>query len=165
VVVFPTADLGERPHTPGVYARMIPNLFSLPRAWPFVAVASLVLAGCASSPTRSSTVIQPPAPPGLPRPPALRIPNPRGVEPASVGDIVRVEREPPAGAMQPQEAPTSPQPFAGAVWQPGYYVWQQEQYVWVPGRWAQPPAGKTSWVAPRWEQRSGGYVFVEGYWR
>jgi hypothetical protein len=28
-----------------------------------------------------------------------------------------------------------------------------------------PPKANASWVAPRWERRADGYVFIEGYWR
>jgi hypothetical protein len=162
---FPARKKGERPGWVGVYARM--NAKSCAGKTLSVALGlSLTLwVGCASTATRSSTVIQPPAPPGLPKPPALRVPNPPGVEPPSVGNLIRVEREPPAQPPGPQEAPTSPQPYPEAVWQPGYYAWLNNQYTWVPGRWERPPQGRTAWVAPRWERRDNGYVFIEGYWR
>ncbi|HUR56579.1 MAG TPA: hypothetical protein VM029_02640 [Opitutaceae bacterium] len=119
-----------------------------------LAALTLGLAGCATSPTRSATVIQPPAPPGLPRPPALRIPN-----------IIRVHHEPPA-PLEPQEAPTSAQPHPEAVWVPGFYTWRENQYAWTPGTWQRPPDGRTTWVAPRVERRGDNeYVFTEGYWR
>ena len=38
-------------------------------------------------------------------------------------------------------------------------------YVWEPGRWDVPPHEHAVWVAPRWEHRSNGYVFIEGRWR
>jgi hypothetical protein len=142
------------------------KVFSSPVAFLLSALGALALGlgGCASTPTRSSTVIQPPAPPGLPRPPALRIPNPPGVEPPSVGNVVRVDREPPT-AVEPQQAPTSAQPFPEAVWVPGYYTWQQNQYTWTPASWQRPPAGRTTWVPPRWERRDDQFIFTEGYWR
>jgi hypothetical protein len=148
--------------TPGTSMR---GMTSKPSALCAAALLALVgggWAGCASHPTRSSTVIQPPTPPGLPKPPALRLRNPPGVEPASVGSLIRVEKDPPPA---PQEMPTSAQPFAGAVWVPGYYVWQNNQYTWLPGRWERPPEGRSVWVAPRWERRDNGYAFIEGYWR
>src|ERR1044071_2616860 len=79
---------------------------------------------------RSSTVIQPPAPPGLPKPPAIRLPNPPGLPPPpSVGDVVRVEKEPPAPREEPVPVATT-KPFPEAVWVPGYYVWHGKDYVW-----------------------------------
>jgi hypothetical protein len=57
--------------------------------------AAVTLTGVAAP--RSTTVIQPPAPPGLPRPPAIRLANPPGLPaPPSVGDVIRVEKAPPA---------------------------------------------------------------------
>lgn len=132
---------------------------------PIAALLVGTLAGCVSSPTRSSTVIQPPAPPGLPRPPALRIPNPPGApEPPTLGDVVRVEHEPPVYAP-PEEAPATGQPAAGMVWVPGHYTWQASQYAWVPGAWRQPPEGRSTWVPPHWEKSNEGYLFTEGMWR
>ena len=128
-------------------------------AWIATAV---FLGACASNEPRTTTVIQPPKPPGLPRPPALRIPNPPGVEPPSLGNVVRVERHPPA---RPEELSPTSQPYPDAVWQPGYWAWQNNQYVWINGRWDRPPRPGAVWVAPRWEQRDNGYVFIEGYWR
>jgi hypothetical protein len=159
--VFPKVKRGERPDSAGVYARMNAKCWA-GRIFAGALVAIGLFTGCASHPTRSSTVIQPPTPPGLPKPPALRVPNIPGAEPPSVGNLIRVEHEPPPG---PQEAPTSAQPFPEAVWVPGYYVWQNNQYTWTPGRWERPPQGRTIWVAPRWEKRDNGYAFIEGYWR
>jgi hypothetical protein len=123
---------------------------------------AMLLGACSSHEPRTTTVIQPPKPPGLPRPPALRIPNPPGVEPPSVGSLVRVEREPPA--RREELSPTS-QPYPDAVWQPGYWAWQNNQYVWINGRWDRPPRPGAVWVAPQWEQRENGYVFIAGHWR
>ena len=124
-------------------------------------VLAALLGACANTP-RTTTVIDPPSPRGLPKLPAIRIPNPPGVEPPTVGNIVRVERQPPA--TQTELTPTS-QPFPDAVWIPGYYVWQNNQYVWTAGRWDRPPRPGAVWVEPRWEPRGNGYVFIEGYWR
>jgi hypothetical protein len=59
----------------------------------------------------------------------------------------------------------SPAPGPRHVWIEGYHRWDGRAYVWVPGRWELPPREHAVWVAPRWEHRSGGYVFIEGRWR
>jgi hypothetical protein len=51
------------------------------------------------------------------------------------------------------------------VWVGGYHRWDGRGYVWEPGRWERPPRARAVWVAPRWEHRRDGYVFVEGRWR
>jgi hypothetical protein len=147
-----------------VYARMNPKTSAGKTLSAALGAILIWGAGCSSTATRSSTVIQPPTPPGLPKAPAIRVPNIPGVEPPSVGNVIRVEREPPANAT-PQEAPTTPQPFPEAVWMPGYYAWLNNQYTWMPGKWERPPQGKKVWVAPRWKRRDNGYVFIEGYWQ
>ena len=56
-------------------------------------------------------------------------------------------------------------PGPAYVWVAGHHVWRPaaRRYVWVPGKWVQPPRGKTVWVAPRYDRRRG--VFVAGYWK
>jgi len=56
-------------------------------------------------------------------------------------------------------------PSAQHVWIGGYHRWDGSAYVWEPGRWEVPPREHAVWVAPRWEHRNGGYVFVEGRWK
>lgn len=51
------------------------------------------------------------------------------------------------------------------VWIGGYHRWDGNAYVWTPGRWEAPPRPHAVWVAPRWEHRRDGYVFIEGRWR
>ena len=51
------------------------------------------------------------------------------------------------------------------VWVSGYHRWDGHRYYWVRGYWAVPPHRHAVWVAPRWEYRHGGYVFVAGHWR
>jgi hypothetical protein len=51
------------------------------------------------------------------------------------------------------------------VWVGGYHRWDGNAYVWTPGRWEAPPRPHAVWVAPRWEHRHDGYVFIEGRWR
>jgi hypothetical protein len=56
-------------------------------------------------------------------------------------------------------------PSARHVWVTGYHRWDGHAYVWEPGRWEVPPREHAVWVAPRWQHRHDGYVFVEGRWR
>ena len=51
------------------------------------------------------------------------------------------------------------------VWVGGYHRWEGNAYHWQPGRWEKPPRARAVWVAPRWQRRHDGYVFVEGHWR
>jgi hypothetical protein len=51
------------------------------------------------------------------------------------------------------------------VWVGGYHRWNGSAYAWEPGRWDIPPRERAVWVAPRWQHRHDGYVFVEGRWR
>jgi opacity protein-like surface antigen len=51
------------------------------------------------------------------------------------------------------------------VWIGGYHRWDGNAYVWEKGRWEAPPRAGAHWVAPRWNHRHDGYVFVEGRWR
>jgi len=58
-----------------------------------------------------------------------------------------------------------PRPGPRYVWIPGYYRWGGARYVWVPGRYEVPPRPGVVWIAPRWVQRGGSWVFVAGFWR
>ena len=51
------------------------------------------------------------------------------------------------------------------VWVSGYHRWDGHAYAWQPGRWEVRPRPRAVWVAPRWQHRRDGYVFVEGHWR
>lgn len=51
------------------------------------------------------------------------------------------------------------------VWIAGYHRWDGRAYAWEPGRWEVPPREHAVWVAPRYQHRHDGYVFVEGRWR
>lgn len=51
------------------------------------------------------------------------------------------------------------------VWIGGYHRWDGRAYAWEPGRWEAPPHAHAVWIAPRWEHRHDGYVFVEGRWK
>jgi hypothetical protein len=56
-------------------------------------------------------------------------------------------------------------PSRDHVWVSGYHRWDGHAYVWEPGRWEAPPHPHAVWIAPRWEHRHDGYVFVEGRWK
>lgn len=56
-------------------------------------------------------------------------------------------------------------PSRDHIWIPGYQRWEGSRYVWEKGRWELPPHRHAKWVAPRWNHRRDGYVFVEGHWR
>jgi hypothetical protein len=49
-------------------------------------------------------------------------------------------------------------------WQPGHWRWDGRDYVWVEGRYAVRPRAEAVWIAPRWDRRGSGWVFVEGRW-
>jgi hypothetical protein len=75
-------------------------------------------------------------------------------------DVVVHVRPP---ALRVEHRPARPGP--NYVWIGGYHRWDGGAYVWEPGRWEVPPRERAVWVAPRWEHRGGGWVFVEGRWR
>ncbi len=74
--------------------------------------------------------------------------------------VVRIGPPPPAPR---QVIPVAPGPRY--IWVPGYYRYNGRAYAWVPGRYAIPPYHYRAWVPGRWVPRSGGYVWVRGYWR
>jgi hypothetical protein len=75
-------------------------------------------------------------------------------------DIV-VRLRPPALRVEHR----SVRPGPNYVWVNGYHRWDGNAYVWESGRWEVPPRAHAVWVAPRWQHRRDGYVFVEGRWR
>ena len=79
---------------------------------------------------------------------------------ASAVDIV-VKLKPPAIKIEKRSTTPGPE----YVWIGGYHRWDGSAYVWEPGKWEKPPREHAVWVAPRWEHRSDGYVFVEGRWK
>jgi len=65
--------------------------------------------------------------------------------------------------LQVEHRPAAPS--RDHVWIGGYHRWDGKAYAWEPGRWEAPPRPHAVWVAPRWEHRHDGYVFVEGRWK
>jgi len=79
---------------------------------------------------------------------------------AGAEDIV-VKVRPPKAVIEHR----STRPSREHVWVSGYHKWDGHAYAWEPGRWEKPPRARAVWVAPRWQHRNGGYVFVAGHWR
>jgi hypothetical protein len=78
----------------------------------------------------------------------------------SAADIV-VHLKPPS--LKVEHRPARPGP--NYIWVGGYHRWDGNAYVWEPGKWEVPPREHAVWIAPRWEHRGDGYVFVQGYWK
>src|SRR6185369_12354827 len=77
-------------------------------------------------------------------------------------EVIVVKEAPPP----PREEPAPPPPPSNSYsWVPGYWSVRDGRQEWVPGRYEMPPRTGMVWVAPRWERRGEGYVFIEGYWR
>lgn len=122
----------------------------------------LLLSGCGRRPiivqAPPATVIQAPAQPAAP---ATVIQTPPA--PAPTGrDVIVVQQPPPPPR---DEASRPPPPSPAYQWVPGYWAVRDGKQEWVAGHWEMPPQTGATWVAPRWERRGDGYVFIEGYWR
>ena len=76
------------------------------------------------------------------------------------GEIVINEAPPP-----PRHEVRMESPGPDYVWIDGYWGWDGHRHEWVAGHWERPPHGHGHWEAPRWEQRNGSYVFIQGNWR
>jgi WXXGXW repeat (2 copies) len=113
------------------------------RSWGKIAALclSVVLAGCVADEHRP-----PPPPPPLPS-----------------GTIHYVPKAPPPLIEEVQPAP--PGPVADFIWKPGHWRWKGAEYVWRHGVWEHPPAKALEWIPPHWDNRPGGWVFVEGHYR
>jgi hypothetical protein len=105
--------------------------------WLLVAGAFLV-GGCVAG---ERTV--PPSPPAL-----------------AVGNEVVVAQAPPMPVVETMTIAPGP----GFVWIPGVWAWRG-QWVWDRGHWAHPPEAGAIWVAPRYEDRNGTRVFIQGGWK
>ena len=79
------------------------------------------------------------------------------------------DREPPAAASWPTEAPPPSREEkveaakAGEAWVKGRWNWKDGKYDWMPGHWERERAGK-HWREARWEQKNGHYELTEGGW-
>ena len=131
-----------------------------------VRISGILLAGVAlsaSSCARRPIIVQ--------APPATVVQNPATVvqTPAPAPalaptgrDVIVIKEAPPPPR---EEAPPPPPASTGYTWVPGYWTVREGKQEWVPGRYEMPPRSGATWVAPRWERRADGYVFVDGYWR
>ncbi len=81
-----------------------------------------------------------------------------GIGAANAADVV-VKVAPPKAVVEHRGTA----PSRDHVWVGGYHRWDGNAYVWEKGRWEMPPHPHAVWVAPRWNHRSDGYVFVEGH--
>jgi len=64
--------------------------------------------------------------------------------------------------MRVEVRPAAPNP--ADVWMPGYWRWMNGRHVWTGGHWSAPPQAGMTWVAPKWENRGGKWLFHEGAW-
>lgn len=124
-------------------------------------VAALtLLGGCARRPIIVQSAPPPPTPTTV-----IHTPAPAAAPPV-VGtasrEVIVVKEAPPPLRDEP---PPPPPPSNSYTWVPGYWSARDGQREWVPGRYEMPPRAGATWVAPRWERRADGYVFVDGYWR
>ena len=67
-------------------------------------------------------------------------------------------------ALQTEVIPD--QPFANAVWQPGYFTYDPTlmNYTFVSGQWVTPPFTGATWISPSYQFSNGEYLFVPGRW-
>ncbi|HTQ30223.1 MAG TPA: hypothetical protein VMI53_03350 [Opitutaceae bacterium] len=103
------------------------------------------------------------------RPPPRRVYVEPGPPPPPA--VVEEPAPPPGGVVIVREAPPPPRieviparPGPRYVWCPGHWRYNG-RYYWQPGHWERPPHEHAAWIAPHWELRGGGYVFIEGVWR
>jgi hypothetical protein len=84
--------------------------------------------------------------------------------PPPPGPVI-VERPPLPPPPPPAEYVTvAPGPPDIWVWIPGAWEWRG-RWVWTGGHWAARPHRGARWVAPHWEHRPRGHVWIGGYWR
>jgi hypothetical protein len=125
-----------------------------------IVFAGFALGGCARRPiivqAPPATVVQNPAPATVVQTAPAPAPAPTG------RDVIVIKEAPPPPR---EEAPPPPPPSASYSWVPGYWAVREGRQEWVPGHYEMPPRSGATWVAPRWERRAEGYVFVDGYWR
>lgn len=57
-------------------------------------------------------------------------------------------------------------PGPGYIWVPGYWDWGvNREWAWTPGAWQRAPHERAVWVAPRYHQRRGHWMYERGHWR
>ena len=130
-----------------------------------VLVAVALLSACGRRPIIVQAAPQPPAPTAtiIHTPAPVSAPAPQPVVGTVTRDVIVVKEAPPPPR---EEAPPPPPPSSSYTWVPGYWsIREGGRQEWVAGRYEMPPRTGATWVAPRWERRSDGYVFVDGYWR
>jgi hypothetical protein len=125
-----------------------------------IILAGLAMTGCARRPiivqAPPPTVVQTPAAATVVQTPApAAAPTPTGRE------VIFIKEAPPP----PRDETPPPPPSQSYTWIPGYWTVRDGEKMWVPGRYEMPPRTGATWIAPRWERRGEGYVFIEGYWR
>jgi hypothetical protein len=125
-----------------------------------ILLAGLALSGCARRPivvhAPPATVVQTP-------PPATVVQTAPAPALAPTGrDVIVIKEAPPPPR---EETPPPPPSSASVTWVPGYWSVRDGRPEWVSGRYETPPRTGATWVAPRWERRADGYVFIDGYWR
>ncbi len=51
------------------------------------------------------------------------------------------------------------------VWIAGEYRWRSGGYLFVPGYWMIPPRRNAHYVPGYWEPARGGYIWISGFWQ
>jgi len=82
--------------------------------------------------------------------------------PAPVAEVYIPTAPPPPRA---EVQPPPPGPIEAFFWKPGHWRWNGHEYVWHHGLWEPRPPKAVEWIAPHWESRPGGWVFIEGHYR
>ena len=72
---------------------------------------------------------------------------------------VVVSGPPPAPLPEARPQP----PAKRTAWIGGYWHWTGMHYAWIPGHWDAAPTG-AQWVAPRYFQQGGQYLYEAGTW-
>jgi hypothetical protein len=156
------------------------------RSW----AASVLLAGCASTPIppptyrRSMSPAQEAAAVAAAKRHPIARPEPRSLYPEEAPPPLDVEQQttmsaPPvegpsdesaAPVIAPSappsdyvDAPASPAPTDDSVWAPGYWSWSGTNYYWVAGDWLAPRPG-FFYLGARWYDRGYGWQLRPGGW-
>jgi hypothetical protein len=75
------------------------------------------------------------------------------------------------GSVVTEQAPPPPQvevqtvaPSPNHRWIAGHWQWNGSRYFWSGGHWVEPPQLGMVYDPPKWENRAGRYVYVDGRW-